>query len=69
MAVDRIGWSEDGQLLAVTGRSGSVHVFLSRLPHVSASQGCKLALLTSLTELTIFSYESISQVCSYFAHA
>ncbi|XP_067012869.2 WD repeat-containing protein 19 [Anabrus simplex] len=56
-SVERLAWSEDGQLLAITGRSGSVHVFLSRLPMVSSVQGSQIAVLTSLTEMTLFAFD------------
>lgn len=53
--LDKMQWTQDGQLLAVSSVRGNVHVFLTKLPMLGASQGTKLAYLTSLLEVTIVS--------------
>nr|CAD7392000.1 unnamed protein product [Timema cristinae] len=55
--IEHLSWSKDGQLLALTTRGGSVHVFLSRLPMVHSVYASHLAILTSLTEISIYAYD------------
>lgn len=54
--LDRIAWSEDGQLLAVCTHQGSINVYLSQLPFISAVNGSKIALLSSLMEVSLYNY-------------
>lgn len=56
--LDRIGWSEDGQLLAVCTHQGSINVYLSQLPMLSAVCGPKIAILSSLMEVSLYNYSS-----------
>nr|CAD7586642.1 unnamed protein product [Timema genevievae] len=56
--IEHLSWSKDGQLLALTTRGGSVHVFLSRLPMVHSVYALHLAILTSLTEISIYAYDN-----------
>ncbi|KAK7874235.1 hypothetical protein R5R35_006274 [Gryllus longicercus] len=56
-SVVHLAWSEDGQLLAVASQTGSVHVYLSQLPLVTSVCGTQIAVLSSLTELTLFSFD------------
>ncbi|XP_049780005.1 WD repeat-containing protein 19 isoform X1 [Schistocerca cancellata] len=58
VGAQHLAWSEDGQLLAVAAKGGNVFVFLSRLPQLSATNACRVAVLTSLTELTVFSCDA-----------
>lgn len=51
--IERIAWSEDGQLLCVATVSGSIAVFVSRMPRLAASHGDLTATLTSLSQVTI----------------
>ena len=51
--LDKVQWTEDGQLLAVTTTHGAVHVYLTKLPILGASFQTKVAYLTSLREITI----------------
>lgn len=51
--IERIGWSEDGQLLCVATASGSAAVYVSRLPKIAVSHGDITATLTSLCHVTI----------------
>ncbi|XP_067137635.1 WD repeat-containing protein 19 [Centruroides vittatus] len=46
-------WTDDGQLLAVTGTGNALHVYLTKLPVLGDSYGTKIAHLTSLLEVTI----------------
>ena len=51
--LDKIKWTEDGQLLAVTTTQGAVHVYLTKLPILGDSMETQVAHLTSLREITI----------------
>jgi hypothetical protein len=55
--VERLSWNEDGQLLGVVTHSGSIYVYLSQLPMVWSVYGTHLAVLTSLTEVTLYNYD------------
>ena len=52
-ALDKIDWSDDGQLLAVTTPKGALHVYLAKLPMLSSFCQTRIAHLTSLLEVTI----------------
>ena len=52
-SVDKIEWSDDGQLLAVTTPRGSLHVYLAKLPMLASIHQTRIAHLTSLLEVTI----------------
>ena len=51
--LDKIEWSEDGQLLAVSTTRGNMHVYLSKLPLLGSSCNSRVAYLTSLLEVTV----------------
>ncbi|NXU72617.1 WDR19 protein, partial [Oreotrochilus melanogaster] len=51
--VDQISWTDDGQLLAVSTRRGSLHVFLTKLPVLGDTCSTRIACLTSLLEVTV----------------
>jgi len=63
--VERLSWSEDGQLLAVVTHSGTIYVYLSQLPIVWSVYSTHVAVLTSLTELTLYSCEQENKVSHY----
>ena len=48
----RLAFNADGQLLAVAGTS-AVHCYVTRLPQLGAACGVRVAVLTSLTEVTV----------------
>lgn len=52
--VERIAWSDDGQLLAVTTSGGSVKIYLSKLPKLVAANSGKIAILTSLNQVSVY---------------
>ena len=60
--LDKIEWTDDGQLLAVTTVKGNLHVYLTSLPMLAATQNTRIAHLTSLLEVTI--EDNIQQVSS-----
>jgi hypothetical protein len=60
--VERLSWNEDGQLLGVVTHSGSIYLYLYQLPMVLSVFNTHLAVLTSLTELTLYSYEQDNKV-------
>ncbi|XP_013417652.1 WD repeat-containing protein 19 [Lingula anatina] len=49
----QINWTDDGQLLAVSTKAGSLHVYLTKLPMVFDTYNTRLAYLTSLLEVTV----------------
>lgn len=51
--LDKISWTEDGQLLAVSTQSGAIYVYLTKLPVLGCASGTRLSYLTSLKEVTI----------------
>ncbi|KAM4807652.1 WD repeat-containing protein 19 [Rhinophrynus dorsalis] len=51
--LDRLSWTDDGQLLAVSTQRGSLNVFLTKLPILGDTCGTKIAYLTSLLEVTV----------------
>lgn len=56
IGVERVGWSIDGQLLAVCTRSGSLNVYISHMLALSAVCGPRIAILSSLTEVSLYNY-------------
>ncbi|KAK5643690.1 hypothetical protein RI129_007535 [Pyrocoelia pectoralis] len=56
--IEQIGWSIDGQLLAVGTRNGSLNVYVSDMPILSAVCGSKIAILSSLTEVTLYTFKT-----------
>ena len=59
-SLDRMEWTDDGQLLAVTSTKGNLYVYLTSLPLLAATQQTRIAHLTSLLEVTI--EDNIQQV-------
>ncbi|CAJ0963746.1 unnamed protein product [Ranitomeya imitator] len=51
--LDKLSWTDDGQLLAVSTQRGSLNVFLTKLPILGDTSGTKIAHLTSLLEVTV----------------
>lgn len=51
--LDRISWTDDGQLLAVGTQLGAIHVYLTKLPVLGSANGTRLSYLTSLREVTV----------------
>ncbi|XP_068176892.1 WD repeat-containing protein 19 isoform X2 [Antennarius striatus] len=51
--LDKLSWTDDGQLLAVSTQKGALHVFLTKLPILGDSYSTRLAYLTSLLEVTV----------------
>ncbi|XP_014256519.1 WD repeat-containing protein 19 [Cimex lectularius] len=52
--VDRVGWSDDGQLICVATNTGSAVVYVSRLARLYACHTNVIAILTSLSHITVF---------------
>jgi len=51
--LDKMEWTEDGQLLAISTEKGAIHVYLTKLPILGDAAGTKIAYLTSLREVTV----------------
>lgn len=56
MAVERVAWSADGQLLAVCTRNGSLNVYVQQMPLLTAVCGPRIAILSSLTEVSLYNF-------------
>lgn len=62
--IDCCTWSNDGRLLAITGSSGNIYIYLTRL-NMLASVWQPLgtvAVLTSLKEVELYTFASILQI-------
>lgn len=55
-------WSADGQLLAVSTLSGSVHVYLTKLPLLASVHQNNIAFMSSLKEISIYDHLSKTKV-------
>eukprot|EP01135_Chromosphaera_perkinsii_P002400 Nk52_evm6s223 gene=Nk52_evmTU6s223 len=51
--LDKMQWTEDGQFLAVSTKTGSIYTFLANLPVLGCSQESTVAFLTSLREISV----------------
>lgn len=56
--VHGIEWSNDGQLLAATTVQGSIYVFVTKLHSLCAVSPPRIALLSSIAEVTIYNYSA-----------
>ncbi|KAL3267293.1 hypothetical protein HHI36_011424 [Cryptolaemus montrouzieri] len=55
--LERIAWSEDGQLLAVCTRAGSLNVYVSHMRLLTSVCIPRIAILSSLTEVSLYNYD------------
>ncbi|XP_055855460.1 WD repeat-containing protein 19 isoform X1 [Episyrphus balteatus] len=55
-SVQMIDWSSDGQLLAVTTNNGTICTFVTKLQSMHAVSPPRIAMLSSLAEVSIFAY-------------
>lgn len=56
--LERISWSADGQLLSVCTRGGSLNVYVSHVPLLTSVCPPRIAILSSLTEISLYNYTS-----------
>eukprot|EP00672_Neobodo_designis_P023740 CAMPEP_0174834780 /NCGR_PEP_ID=MMETSP1114-20130205/5042_1 /TAXON_ID=312471 /ORGANISM="Neobodo designis, Strain CCAP 1951/1" /LENGTH=1382 /DNA_ID=CAMNT_0016068709 /DNA_START=126 /DNA_END=4274 /DNA_ORIENTATION=- len=52
-ALSQCGWTEDGQILTVASRNGSLYAFVTRIPVMSASHANLIAYFSSLREVCV----------------
>ena len=52
-AVDKMMWTEDGQLMAISSKQGGLQVYLTKLPMLGVAFQTSIANLTSLLEVTV----------------
>ena len=52
-ALQRVEWTEDGQILTVSSKNGNIHTFLTKIPVMHDSFDTKVLYLTSLRELCV----------------
>lgn len=52
-SLDSVKWTEDGQILTVSSRNGSLYTFLTSIPVLHAAYGSKVLYLSSLSEVCI----------------
>lgn len=62
--LERISWSIDGQLFSVCTRGGSLNVYVSHVPLLTSVCAPRVAILSSLTEISLFNYtaEKVKQM-------
>jgi len=53
VTLDRLEWTQDGQVLSCSSMNGEVHNFLASLPIINDSFETRLVYLTSLLELSV----------------
>ena len=53
-----IEWSSDGQLLAATTSQGSIYVFVTKLHSLCAVSPPRVAVLSSIAEVSIYNYSA-----------
>lgn len=58
--IEKISWSDDGQLLAIGTNDGSIHVHLSTLPIINDVCNLKIAVLSSISLITIYEFSEDS---------
>ena len=56
--VKKVSWSTDGSMLAVTTDNGNILVYLTEVARLSSVYRKKIAILSSLNEVSIFSQGS-----------
>jgi WD repeat-containing protein 19 len=56
--LERISWSVDGQLFSVCTRGGSLNVYVSQVPLLTSVCAPRIAILSSLTEISLYNYSS-----------
>lgn len=63
--IDRMSWSSDGQLLAVSTKGGSVNVYITYMPLLTSICLPRMAILTNLTEISVFNYstDKVINIC------
>lgn len=54
--INKVEWSMDGSMIAAVTYTGNVLVYLIQIPKLFSVCGNKIALLTSLTEVTVHLY-------------
>lgn len=68
--VQMIDWSSDGQLLAVTSMAGTVYIYVTKLTVLYAVSPPRIAILSSLSEVSIYVYSPekvyIARLIFYF---
>lgn len=52
--IEKLAWSEDGQLLAAATTYGSIVIYLSKLPMLASAYLNYICVLTSLSQITIY---------------
>eukprot|EP01064_Diplonema_japonicum_P002002 TRINITY_DN11304_c0_g1_i1.p1 TRINITY_DN11304_c0_g1~~TRINITY_DN11304_c0_g1_i1.p1 ORF type:complete len:1431 (+),score=452.89 TRINITY_DN11304_c0_g1_i1:1321-5613(+) len=52
-ALQKIEWTEDGQILTVSSRNGNVHTLLTKIPVMNDAYGTRVLYLTSLREVCV----------------
>lgn len=66
--IDRMAWSNDGQLLAVCTKGGSVNVYVTNMPLLTSVCLPRIAVLSSLTEISVFNYSIDKVILFVFNH-
>ena len=62
--LSQLGWSEDGQLLAISAVNGAINVYLTKLPLLASVCSHRIAFMTSLKEISVYDHLSKTKVNS-----
>jgi hypothetical protein len=60
--LSQLGWSEDGQLLAISSVTGVINVYLTKLPLLASVCSHRIAFMTSLKEISVYDHLSKTKV-------
>eukprot|EP01063_Lacrimia_lanifica_P024005 TRINITY_DN3196_c0_g2_i1.p1 TRINITY_DN3196_c0_g2~~TRINITY_DN3196_c0_g2_i1.p1 ORF type:complete len:1456 (+),score=570.56 TRINITY_DN3196_c0_g2_i1:76-4443(+) len=52
-ALQKVEWTDDGQILTVSSTNGNIHTFLTKIPVMHDAYGTRVLRLTSLRELVV----------------
>lgn len=67
-AIEKLAWSEDGQLLAAATSYGSVFVYLSKLPMLASANTNFICVLTTLSQVTIYLFTTERVIINFRYH-
>lgn len=62
--LDRLRWSDDGQFLTVSTKTGDIYTLLGQLPHLADAHGKSLAVLSSLREVKVADFSDAATLIS-----
>jgi len=64
--LDRIEWTDDGQLMAVSSPRGMLHVYLTKLPIIGTLTHSHSAIAASYRSCTLWFHVQLTFILFYF---